>query len=121
MAELKNTPRIYRGLKDVYFERSETTFIDGKAGELRYRGYSIDDLAQHSTYEETAYLLLHAELPTAAQLSEFDAKLRAERRLAPAVLDIVAAVAKAHPMDVLRTAVSALAAFDGDAADNSRA
>ena len=42
-----------------------TTFIDGKAGELRYRGYSIHDLATHSTFEETAYLLLHGELPTA--------------------------------------------------------
>ena len=45
-------PKLYRGLKDVYFERSETTFIDGKAGELRYRGYSIHDLAEHSTFEE---------------------------------------------------------------------
>ena len=41
MADASNTPRIHRGLKDVYFERSPTTFIDGKAGELRYRGYSI--------------------------------------------------------------------------------
>ena len=46
MAEPSNEPRIYRGLKDVYFERSAATFIDGKAGELRYRGYSIHDLAE---------------------------------------------------------------------------
>ncbi|MFK5098526.1 citrate/2-methylcitrate synthase, partial [Klebsiella pneumoniae] len=69
-------PKIHRGLKDVYFERSATTFIDGKAGELRYRGYSIHDLAEHSTFEETGYLLLHGELPTKAELSAFETSLR---------------------------------------------
>jgi citrate synthase len=113
-------PRIYRGLKDVYFERSATTFIDGKAGELRYRGYSIHDLAQHSTFEETGYLLLHGELPTAAALAAFDAELKRARQLPAPVLDIIAAIKHAHPMDVLRTAVSALAAFDPQTADNSR-
>ena len=62
---------IHRGLKGVYFERSATTFIDGKAGELRYRGYSIHDLAEQSSFEETAYLLLHGELPTAAAACGF--------------------------------------------------
>ena len=89
-------PRIHRGLKDVYFERSAATFIDGKAGELRYRGYSIHDLAQHSTFEETAYLLLHGELPTTAELARFDAELKAARQLPPAVLDIVSAVKAAR-------------------------
>ena len=117
----ETAPRIYRGLKDVYFERSAATFIDGKAGELRYRGYSIHDLAQHSTFEETAYLLLYGELPTTPALARFDAELKAARTMAPAVLDIIAAIKSAHPMDVLRTATSALAAFDEDAADNSRA
>jgi citrate synthase len=111
--------RIHRGLKDVYFERSETTFIDGKAGELRYRGYSIHDLAQHSNFEETAYLLLHGELPTPGQLAAFDAELRAARMLPATVLDILSAMPHAHPMDALRTAVSALAASDPDVADNS--
>ena len=75
---------IHRGLKGVYFERSATTFIDGKAGELRYRGYSIHDLAQQSTFEETAYLLLHGELPTVSQLTAFDRALKAARSI-PAV------------------------------------
>lgn len=113
-------PRIYRGLKDVYFERSATTFIDGKLGELRYRGYSIHDLAEHSTFEETGYLLLHGELPNAQELAAFDAELKRARALPPAILDIMAAIRSAHPMDVLRTAVSALAAFDPQTADNSR-
>lgn len=120
MSAADNEPRIYRGLKDVYFERSPTTFIDGKAGELRYRGYSIHDLAEHSTFEETGYLLLHGELPTRDELGRFDQELKAARQLPPAILDIIAAVKHAHPMDVLRTAVSALAAFDPDTSDNSR-
>lgn len=121
MTEPGNEPRIYRGLKDVYFERSGTTFIDGKAGELRYRGYSIHDLAAHSSFEETAYLLIHGELPTAAELKAFDAELKAARTLPAEVLDVIRLVQGAHPMDVLRTAVSALAAFDPETADTSRA
>jgi citrate synthase len=113
-------PKIHRGLKDVYFERSATTYIDGKAGELRYRGYSIHDLAAHSTFEETAYLLLFGELPTAQELATFETALKAGRALAPPVLSIIETLAAAHPMDVLRTAVSALSAFDPDAADRSR-
>lgn len=110
---------IHRGLKGVYFERSGTTFIDGKAGELRYRGYSIHDLAQHSSFEETACLLLYGELPTAAELAAFDGKLKAARRLPPEILAIIETVKQSHPMDVLRTAVSALAGFTPDAHDNS--
>ena len=120
MSAPDNEPRIYRGLKDVYFERSATTFIDGKAGDLRYRGYSIHDLAQHATFEETGYLLLYGELPTKAQLAEFDGALKAARALPAPVLDIITSVKNAHPMDVLRTAASALAAFDPENADNSR-
>ncbi len=110
---------IHRGLKGVYFERSATTFIDGKAGELRYRGYSIHDLAQHSTFEETAYLLLHGELPSASALHELDDKLKAARTLPEPILSIIRTLRDAHPMDVLRTAVSALAAFDPQTSDNS--
>ncbi|MFT3672587.1 citrate/2-methylcitrate synthase [Aestuariivirga sp.] len=110
---------IHRGLKGVYFERSATTFIDGKAGELRYRGYSIHDLAQQSTFEETAYLLLHGELPLQGQLDAFTRDLKAARQIPGGVIDIIRTLAHAHPMDVLRTAVSALAAFDPQADDNS--
>ena len=110
---------IHRGLKGVYFDRSPTTFIDGRAGQLRYRGYSIHDLAEHSTFEETAYLLLKGELPTRAQLDAFDAELKAGRELPEPVYGIIRTVKDAHPMDALRTAVSALAAFDPDVGDNS--
>src|SRR5581483_8021063 len=120
MAETNEPIKIQRGLKGVYFDRSPCTFIDGRIGELRYRGYSIHDLAEHSTFEETAWLLLHGELPTKAQLAEFDAALKAARELPAPILDILRMLKTAHPMDVLRTAVSALAAFDPETADNSR-
>ena len=109
MTDNEDEGRIHRGLKDVYFERSPTTFIDGRAGDLRYRGYSIHDLARHSTFEETSYLLLRGELPTQSQLDEFDKELKAARKLPDEILDLIATVKAAHPMDVLRTAVSALA------------
>ena len=104
--------QINRGLKGVYFERSATTFIDGKAGELRYRGYSIHDLAEHSSFEETAYLLINGEMPTAVQLADFDKALKAERKLPTEIFSIITTLKAAHPMDVMRTCVSALSAFD---------
>jgi 2-methylcitrate synthase len=110
---------IRRGLKEVYFDRSRVCFIDGRAGELRYRGYSIHDLARQSTFEETCYLLLRGELPTRESLAAFDAELKAARTLPASIYEVIRAVGNAHPMDVLRTAVSALAAFDPDVAINS--
>jgi len=120
MTETAEAIKIHRGLKGVYFDRSPCTFIDGKAGDLRYRGYSIHDLAQNSTFEETAWLLLYGDLPIAQELASFDAQLKAARVLPKPVLDIVRSIKDAHPMDVLRTAVSALSAFDPETADNSR-
>jgi citrate synthase len=111
---------IKRGLKDVYFATSEASFIDGNIGKLLYRGYNIDDMARNSTFEETVYLLLYGKLPTAKELSDFDAQLRANRTLPRELLQVIDIVKASHPMDVLRTAVSALAAFDPDTADNSK-
>src|SRR3954465_9010606 len=119
MNETTGAAQIHRGLKGVYFDRSRVCFIDGRKGELAYRGYSIHDLAEHSTFEETCYLLLHGELPSRADLARFDAELRSARMLPQSVFDIIRACKDAHPMDLLRTAVSALAAFDPDVRDNS--
>jgi len=110
---------VHRGLKGVYFDRSRVCFIEGRRGELLYRGYSIHDLAERSTFEEACYLLLKGELPERAQLEAFEAELKSARMLPPAVYDIIGTVQRAHPMDVLRTAVSALAAFDPEVADTS--
>ncbi len=112
MTEATPDVRVHRGLKGVHFDRSPTTYIDGRAGELRYWGYSIHDLAEHSTFEETAYLLLHGQLPDKEQLEIFDARLKAGRRLPQPVLDIIRQCQGGHPMEVLRTAVSALGAFE---------
>ncbi len=119
MADPEQGPQIHRGLNGVYFDRSAASFIDGRAGVLLYRGYSIHELAQESTFEEVGYLLLHGELPTTAELQAFQAELGAARVLPHPVVDVIRAVADAHPMDVLRTAVSATAATDSDVDDNS--
>ncbi len=119
MSEDTQKVDIHRGLTGVYFERSRVCYIDGRAGELRYRGYSIHDLAEHSTFEETCYLLLKGELPGKEELARFEADLKAARKLPPEINKLIEITKNAHPMDVLRTAVSALAAFDPDVADNS--
>src|SRR2546426_1987081 len=90
------TTEIRRGLKDVYFERSRVCFIDGRVGELRYRGYSIHDLAERSTFEETCYLLFHGELPTREQLHGFTSELKAARSLPGDVLELLKLVKSAH-------------------------
>ena len=120
MNETGEAIKIHRGLRGVYFDRSPCTFIDGKAGELRYRGYSIHDLAEYSSFEETAWLLLNGDLPSKQQLAAFDAELKSARKLPAAAVDIIRTIKSAHPMDVLRTATSALSAFDPETADNSR-
>jgi citrate synthase len=120
MTETAEPIKIQRGLKGVYFDRSPCTFIDGKAGELRYRGYSIHDLAEHSSFEETTWLLLNGDLPNGQQFAAFDAELKSSRKLPAAVIDIIRLIKSAHPMDVLRTAASALSAFDPETTDNSR-
>jgi citrate synthase len=110
--ELKN------GLKNVYFDRTEIGLVDPK-GRLLYRGYNIHDLAEHSTFEETVYLLLYGSLPTSAQLEELDAQLKASQRLPDAVFQVIHLTKDSHPMDVLRTAVSAMSVTDPDVLDIS--
>ncbi len=106
--------KINRGLKGIYFERSAVSHIDGSAGTLSYRGYSIDALATQSTFEEVSYLLIYGELPSSSELAAFDAKLKDARELPAAVYDVIRSTKDGHPMDVLRTATSALAALTQD-------
>lgn len=111
--------KINRGLKGIYFERSAVSHIDGSAGTLSYRGYSIDALATQSTFEEVSYLLIYGDLPTQAELANFDAKLKDARELPASVYDVIRATKDGHPMDVLRTATSALAALTPTSQDVS--
>ena len=112
-------PQIMKGLKDVYLDTTESSFIDGQEGKLLYRGYDIHDLAEKSTFEEVIYLLLYGALPTTSELQDFDGVLRDNRRIPDEVLQVLDLVKTSHPMDALRTGISALAAFDPEVADNS--
>jgi 2-methylcitrate synthase/citrate synthase II len=126
----KAAEEYYPGLEGVIANESAIANLDGAEGSggLEYRGYRIEDLATVVSYEETAFLLLHGDLPTRAQLREFDARLRAARGLPEPLVALFGAIpASVHPMDVLRTAVSVLAHFDpevnlppGDHAANVR-
>ena len=111
--------KINRGLKGIYFDRSAVSHIDGSAGTLSYRGYSIDALATQSTFEEVSYLLIYGDLPTQAELADFDAKLKDARELPASIYDVIRATKDGHPMDVLRTATSALAALTPTSQDVS--
>ncbi len=110
---------IRRGLRDVYIDRTLSSFIDGKKGQLLYRGFNIDDLAENSCFEETAYLLLYGELPSASQLSGFDHLLKSSRSIPSEILQVLNIVKTSHPMDALRTAISASSALEDDVEDIS--
>jgi citrate synthase len=109
-----------RGLKGVVIDKTESSHVDGEAGKLIYHGYNIHDLAENSTFEETTYLLWHGRLPTHRELNEFSRSLAANRALPAEVLEVIRLTETAHPLDVLRTAVSAMGAFDPDIDDMSQ-
>ncbi|RBY79602.1 citrate (Si)-synthase [Geodermatophilus sp. TF02-6] len=97
---------------------SAITYIDGDAGILRYRGYPIDQLAERASFIEVSYLLIYGELPTAAQLAEFDQRLRRHTLLHEDLKQFFNGFPRdAHPMPVLSSAVSALSTFYQDSLD----
>jgi len=113
-----STEVYHPGLEGVIASETAIANIEGKdgAGGLEYRGYRIEDLAGHVSYEETAFLLLHGDLPNRAQLKEFDSRLRASRSIPDALIELFARIPHdIHPMDVLRSSVSVLGHFDPDA------
>jgi citrate synthase len=104
-----------KGLEGIVAANSGICWIDGDAGVLAYRGIDIHELAEKSNFEETTYLLWHGKLPTKTELGEFSKKLAAARTLPPAIIDLLKSFPKtATPMEVLRTAVSALSMYDAD-------
>jgi citrate synthase len=101
-----------RGLEGVVVGETVLSNVEGQVGRLTYRGYDIHDLAVNATFEEVVHLLLYGDVPTQAQLRDLNAKMAKLRELPPALITILKAIPKdAWPMDVLRTAVSALAHF----------
>ncbi len=104
---------VQKGLEDVVALESQICFIDGKQGRLIYRGYDIRALAERSTFEEVAYLLWYGRLPTSSQLDELRTRLAALRTLPDPIVRVIAEMPpSANAMDVLRTAVSALAIME---------
>ena len=111
---------VSQGLEGVVVLESKICFVDGLEGRLLYEGYNIHDLAEHATFEEVAYLLWHGDLPTKDQLDRLNLDLAAARALPEPVMELMKAFpTDALPMDVLRTAVSALGVYDPEGRDNS--
>jgi citrate synthase len=109
-----------KGLEGIVAANSGICWIDGDAGILSYRGIDIHELAEHSTFEECTYLLWNGSLPNALALREFSAELALARSLDQRIIDMLKSFpATAAPMEVLRTAVSALSFYDADEKDNS--
>jgi citrate synthase len=101
-----------RGYENTGSCRSAITFIDGEKGILRYRGYPIEDLAEHSTFTEVAYLLLYGELPTVNQLEEFSKFLNESSLIHEDMLHFfVGFPRRSHPMGILATTVASLSTF----------
>jgi len=98
--------------------KSSITYIDGDAGILRYRGYPIDQLAEHSSFLEVSYLLIYGELPTSDELASFDERIRRHTLLHEDLKRFFEGFPPdAHPMPVLSSAVSALSTFYQDSLD----
>lgn len=116
------TPSAPRGLEGIVATTSSICWIDGDAGVLSYRGIDIHELAAHSTFEETTFLLWFGTLPTEVELKDFRQKLSDARALDWRVVEFLKQIPpKANPMEVLRTAVSLMGISDPDDKDSSDA
>ena len=103
------------GFANTAATRSGVSYVDGAAGELRYRGYRIEDLAEHSTFLEVAYLLFHGELPSAENLASYTGNINRHTLLNEEMKRLFDAFPKrAHPMAILSSATNAMATFYPD-------
>ena len=111
---------IKKGLAGVVVDTTAISKVNPETNSLLYRGYPVQDLAANCSFEEVAYLLWHGELPDDRQLAEFEGAERAQRRLDERVRRVIDDLPReAHPMDLVRTAVSFVGAEDATAADSS--
>jgi citrate synthase len=112
---------ISTGLRGVAVGTSSISDVIGEKGELIYQGYNIHDLAEHSTFEEVIFLLWNKRLPNRAELSELEQSLRASYTVPAELIDLMKQFPpEADPIDVLRTAISALEFYDANARDITR-
>ena len=110
-----------KGLEGVVATTSSICYIDGEQGVLAYCGIDIHELADNSNFEETCYLLWNGKLPTRSQLKELHERLAEERKLDASIINLLRTAPRhALPMDVLRTAVSALSMYDAEEKSNDR-
>ena len=113
-------PHVYKGLTGVVVDTTAVSKVNPETNSLLYRGYPVQELAAKKSFEEVAYLLWHGELPDDQQLADFEALERSLRHLNPRVKRIIDELPlTAHPMDVVRTAVSVIGASDPDAENPS--
>ncbi len=109
------------GLRNIEVADTKICSIDGENGKLIYRGYDILDLANHSTYEETAFLLLFGELPSLEELNEFNNKLIKLRKIPESLIkNMKNRPVNAHPMDILQSSVLELADYDPNRMDEGK-
>ncbi|MFB6081716.1 MAG: citrate/2-methylcitrate synthase [Halanaeroarchaeum sp.] len=108
--------QIHKGLEGVVIDETRLSRVFGDEGRLIFRGYDIEDIADHGDFEETLYLMWHGELPTESEYESFANELAAQREVPDEILDLLAdqAAVDQHPMDVLQASVSALAGYDDD-------
>jgi len=110
---MPDKPEYAKGLEGVIANESKLSDVQGKEGILRYLGYNINDLAEHTTFEEVVHLLHRGKLPNEKELADLTGTLRALRSLPGGVIDFLKSAPKdAVPMDVLRTGVSMLGLYD---------
>lgn len=118
--ETKPAPAYSPGLEGVIAGETGLCQVDEGAAGLRYCGYAVTDLAEYSTFEEVAFLLLHGNLPTQNEQDDFDAALQMARRCPePIATLLLGTPAGAHPMDVLRSAMSVLGMIEPDEGDRT--
>ena len=117
------TEQVHVGLEGVLAGESAVTFLDGLADPsvLEYRGYNIHDIAETTSFEEIAYLVLEGKLPNKAELAAFDRELKAAREVHPVIVEAIEKLPKGiHPMAAFRTVVSLLGCLDPQQEDNSK-
>ncbi|MFC2061534.1 citrate/2-methylcitrate synthase [Elusimicrobiota bacterium] len=111
--EFPVTCEIGKGLEGAIALNTLVGYVNGIEGKLYYRGISIEDLVENSSYEETAYLLLFGKLPKKEELEEFDKKLKAARAVPDGIIEMLKILPKeTHPMNMLMTAMTALSGYD---------
>ena len=108
----KDSIELKKGLKNVYFDRTNISDIDGKNGFLTYRGYDINDLATDSTFEEVCFLLLYERLPDNAELKNFKEQINKIEQIPKIAIDLISSLKESHPMDVLQSAISTIGSIE---------